>query len=57
MSSNNQELRQDQEPPHPSATEARQGATTGHMRWVLRISTVLALVTMLGAWAVIRFLH
>ncbi|HEY3800314.1 MAG TPA: hypothetical protein VGL58_18345 [Caulobacteraceae bacterium] len=34
-----------------SETNARQGMTTGHVRWVLRFSTVLAVVAMVGAWA------
>jgi len=37
-----------------TATEARQGATTGHMRWVLAISTVAVIVAFaIGYWVAI----
>lgn len=31
-------------------TQARQGATMGHMRWVLRISLVLVVIGLFAAW-------
>jgi hypothetical protein len=31
--------------------EARQGQITGHMRWVLAISVVLAIMVIFGSWA------
>jgi len=36
---------------HPDLTaeEARQGATTGHMRWVLFVSLVLGVLALAGA--------
>lgn len=34
-------------------TRARQGVTFGHMRWVLLISVVLAIVAMLVAYGVV----
>jgi hypothetical protein len=41
-------------PEHPmSGTEARQGYTTGHVRWVLVISVILAVAGMVIAWLVI----
>ncbi|WP_179221964.1 hypothetical protein [Inquilinus limosus] len=38
----------DRPPPTLSKTEARQGETSGHMRWVLHLSMGLAVV-ILGA--------
>ena len=35
-------------------TDARGGQKTGHMRWVLGVSTVLAVLAMIGAWLVMR---
>jgi len=38
-------------PEHPvSATEARQGATTGRVRWVLLVSLILVIVAFALAW-------
>jgi hypothetical protein len=37
----------DKPPPVKSATEARQGQTTGVVRWVLGISLTLAIVAMI----------
>jgi hypothetical protein len=31
--------------------DARQGMKTGHIRWVLAISVVLAIIALLAAWA------
>jgi hypothetical protein len=36
-------------PPEVEATEARQGVITGHIRWVLVISTLLAVLALAGA--------
>jgi hypothetical protein len=33
-----------------SETEASQGQKTGHIRWVLRLSVVLAVLAMAGVW-------
>lgn len=33
-----------------TATQARQGRTTGHVRWILRISMVLAVIGMVVAY-------
>jgi hypothetical protein len=33
-----------------SAQDARQGVTTGHMRWVLRIGVALAILAIAGAY-------
>lgn len=42
------------QPIEKTTTEARQGATTGHMRWVLGISIVAVIVAFaIGYWAVI----
>ena len=42
------------EPIEKTATEARQGMTTGRMRWVLGISTVAVIVAFaIGWWAVV----
>jgi hypothetical protein len=42
------------QPIEKTTTEARQGATTGHMRWVLGISTVAVIVAFaIGYWVVI----
>jgi hypothetical protein len=38
----------DRPPPTLSKTDARQGETSGHMRWVLHLSLLLAIVV-LGA--------
>ena len=35
-------------------TDARGGQKTGHMRWVLGVSIVLAVLAMIGAWLVMR---
>ena len=35
-------------------TDARGGQKTGNMRWVLGVSTVLAVLAMMGAWLVMR---
>ncbi|WP_397401149.1 hypothetical protein [Phenylobacterium sp.] len=35
-------------------TDARGGQKTGHMRWVLGVSTVLAVLAMIGAWLAMR---
>ena len=35
-------------------TDARGGQKTGHMQWVLGVSTVLAVLAMIGAWLVMR---
>ena len=40
-----------------SVTDARQGQTTGHMRWVLRIGTVLAVVALAVVWIAVRGFH
>jgi hypothetical protein len=42
----------DRPPPVKTATEARQGRTTGVVRWVLGISLVLATVAMIIAFLV-----
>jgi hypothetical protein len=42
----------DRPPPVKTATEARQGRTTGVVRWVLGISLVLAIVAMIIAFLV-----
>lgn len=39
-----------QAPDELPRAEARQGATLGHMRWVLRISMVLAALALIAAW-------
>lgn len=39
--------------PELSAREAQQGVKTGHMRWVLAISTVVAILALGIAWLVI----
>lgn len=44
------EAHREQDPAHPPPAEARQGATLGHMRWVLRISMVLAAIGLIAAW-------
>jgi|GEM_PF-2676897 len=44
------EHRREQEPEELPRTEARQGVALGHMRWVLRISVVLAVIGLVGAW-------
>lgn len=36
----------DDHPPTLSTTEARQGETSGHMRWVLHGSMVLAIIVL-----------
>ena len=36
------------------ATDARGGQKAGHMRWVLGVSTVLAVLAMIGAWLAMR---
>ena len=41
-------------PKESQATRVRQGETRGHMRTVLLVSTTLAVVAMLIAWAIIR---
>ncbi len=43
--------------PHPSVTEARQGITTQHIRWVLAISLTLATVAIVAAWIWISTTH
>ena len=43
--------------PHPSVTEARQGITTHHVRWVLAISLPLATAAIVAAWMVISSTH
>lgn len=40
----------EEDPEHPPPAEARQGATLGHMRWVLRINMVLAAIGLIAAW-------
>jgi hypothetical protein len=40
----------DRSPPAKNATEARQGRTTGVVRWVLGISLTLAIVAMIIAF-------
>ena len=42
----------DKPPPTKSATEARQGQTTGIVRWVLGISLALAIIAMLVVYLV-----
>jgi hypothetical protein len=42
----------DRPPPVKTATEARQGRTTGVVRWVLGISLTLAVVAMIIAFFV-----
>jgi hypothetical protein len=42
----------DRPPPVRTATEARQGRTTGVVRWVLGISLTLAIVAMIVAFVV-----
>jgi hypothetical protein len=42
----------DRPPPVKTTTEARQGRTTGVVRWVLGISLTLALVAMIIAFFV-----
>ena len=42
----------DRPPPVKTATEARQGRTTGVVRWVLGISLTLAIVAMIVAFFV-----
>jgi hypothetical protein len=39
-------------PPVKTATEARQGRTTGVVRWVLGISLTLAIIAMIVAFSV-----
>lgn len=36
------------------ATDARGAQKTGHMRWVLGVSTVLAALAVIGAWLAMR---
>ena len=43
--------------PHPSVTDARQGITTHHIRWVLAISLTLATVAIVVAWIWISSHH
>jgi hypothetical protein len=43
--------------PHPSATEARQGVTTHHVRWMLGISLALTVAVIVVAWIVISAGH
>jgi hypothetical protein len=38
--------------PHLTATEARQGIMTGHIRWVLAISLTLATAAVIIVWLV-----
>lgn len=45
-----QEERRSDEGVELPRTRARQGVTFGHMRWVLRISLVLAALGLLAAW-------
>lgn len=45
-----EESRREQEPEEVPRAEARQGVALGHMRWVLRISFVLAAIGLVGAW-------
>jgi hypothetical protein len=40
----------DNEPIVKNTTEARQGETSGHMRWVLGISLLLAVVALGGLY-------
>jgi hypothetical protein len=40
----------DRSPPAKTATEARQGRTTGVVRWVLGISLTLVIVAMIIAY-------
>lgn len=42
----------DKPPPVKSATEARQGRTTGIVRWVLGISLALAIIAMFVVYLV-----
>jgi hypothetical protein len=42
----------DKSPPVKSATEARQGQTTGVVRWVLGISLTAAIIAMIIAFLV-----
>ena len=37
--------------PHLEPEDARQGQVTGHMRWVLVVSLVLAIAIIFGVWA------
>jgi ferric-dicitrate binding protein FerR (iron transport regulator) len=37
-------------PPVLSATDARQGQTTGHVRWILGVSLALAIAAMATSW-------
>jgi hypothetical protein len=43
--------------PHPSVTEARQGITTQHVRWMLAASLALATVAIVVAWIWISSTH
>ena len=40
----------DQPPPNDTTTKARQGETTGVVRWVLGISLTLAIIAMVVAY-------
>jgi hypothetical protein len=40
--------------PIKSKTEARQGETSGHMRWVLAASIILIVVVFAGIWLFTR---
>ena len=48
---------QTEEAPQPSVTEARQGVTTRHIRWVLGISLALATVAVIVAWFLVSGRH
>ena len=37
---------------HMTATDARQGQTTGRVRWILGISIALAIIAMIAAYLV-----
>ena len=40
----------DEERVEVTTPRARQGVTTGHMRWVLRLGLVLAVIGLFAAW-------
>jgi hypothetical protein len=48
--STREDPREPEQAPHPSVEEARQGMTTGHIRWVLAISFVLAAIALVVVW-------